>query len=804
MANQVTSFMVQGQRYGVDADLQFDSVPTEGSMNPVTSNGIKVAVEGATLGTNISVGRTPGTEVGMYSVAYGDNNAAIGTSSIVYGKNNHCSTPMSIVTGEQNKSINGYSNVVMGERNRVSGFGMAVFGTGNDFGGPTIYDGSTRDDLPSTDNAEVYIGYVNQSTKNIYYDPEMSTSPIPQKELSKYGGICLYVDAASNTCFLKTRNNSTYTLSVVTAPNLTNRAFTIDYTWGGVCYWDRDNNKAYKEPSKSTEIRGNFNDASIYYDAVTHQFIRYTKAWVTSGSYIISTKDTWVAVKVYYGIRKLVSIPGSISESAAFSVSAYCRDGGKNRVSYDLHVFSEPSFASLTDITDDIIDGQLVYNLTGVSDPDNKSTEFGGKILMYERDVDGKLISAYVLDSAYPRGKAAGYNYADVSLVAGTGNSGSAHASGIFGSGNKTNPGGYLLLAGSGNTINYLNPSGVTANMLLVGTTNSVLSQSNGQIDGSCLIGKENRVVSGAMQYTTIFGFNNEHHFLNPSASQISYCNFISGRNHKHLESECTTVMGNSNTVFGVSDAYVDGCDNIVGLSFTNPTINIANQNAAGELRGNGIVYNQSSKTYTFTQNGLWQMKVDSLAAQTSDTTVQYMISPDGVAFTPNTIKKQWCGTKVGGNFNTVCGPDQYVRPSSVYGCLVHGSHNTLRMSNTGNANGIIVLGYYLEAQYKIGGDGENAPEVDGAVYLGNSNDRTHHTNLQFSVGIGSNGSTRKDGFRLYRNGMNYAPSAPKTVADILAAAEENGQSEDSIVLTYGMLKELLNASAFKPLPGGN
>ena len=63
MANKVNSFQVGGDTYGIIPDLTFDNYPTEGSSNPVTSDGIAKAVQGAAVGTDISVGRTPGSDI---------------------------------------------------------------------------------------------------------------------------------------------------------------------------------------------------------------------------------------------------------------------------------------------------------------------------------------------------------------------------------------------------------------------------------------------------------------------------------------------------------------------------------------------------------------------------------------------------------------------------------------------------------------------------------------------------------------------------------------------------------------------
>jgi hypothetical protein len=99
MAGRVTSFNVQGEDYRVGADLQFDSTPTLGSTNPVTSNGIAVALSAVSIGDNISYGRTAGTPIGYCSISYGDNNTATNDYGIVFGARNVVTSSGTIVSG---------------------------------------------------------------------------------------------------------------------------------------------------------------------------------------------------------------------------------------------------------------------------------------------------------------------------------------------------------------------------------------------------------------------------------------------------------------------------------------------------------------------------------------------------------------------------------------------------------------------------------------------------------------------------------------------------------------------------------
>ena len=154
MANtKVTSFSVQGNRYGLEPDLTFDITPTAGSTNPVTSNGIYMAISAAAIGTDISVGRTDGSQIGYCSIAYGSNIIASADYSIVFGKDNKCFSQYSIVSGSANNSY-GYnsntgenfssSNIVFGRNSTVCGNFNGSIGDYNKLGT------SIRSDVPES------------------------------------------------------------------------------------------------------------------------------------------------------------------------------------------------------------------------------------------------------------------------------------------------------------------------------------------------------------------------------------------------------------------------------------------------------------------------------------------------------------------------------------------------------------------------------------------------------------------------------------------------------------------------------
>lgn len=131
--------------------LTFDSTPTDGSTNPVTSDGIYDALSGKADSTDLadymtkvnptgsgslSINRTENTTVGRNSVALGSNNEASGIASIAIGAGNTVTGTQARVIGANN-TVESSSNFVIGGSNTATGSrsNRFIIGTSNSITG---------------------------------------------------------------------------------------------------------------------------------------------------------------------------------------------------------------------------------------------------------------------------------------------------------------------------------------------------------------------------------------------------------------------------------------------------------------------------------------------------------------------------------------------------------------------------------------------------------------------------------------------------------------------------------------------
>jgi hypothetical protein len=300
MANEVTSFEVQGNEYDVNPHLTFDTTPTVGSSNPVTSNGIALAVQSAAIGTDISVGRKDGTPVGYCSISYGTNNTSAGDYSIVFGKENRAYSRYNIISGEGNEAYDDGDGIyrwssgssghdaIFGMYNTADGGRNVVVGQHNKLG---FYRQNVPSYSPkgSADN-DIYIGYIDLAQKKVYYDPEHTSEIIlPSKYYAESSSVYI-VDLTNNETQnvgdiyyryrLYTKSAWLFKKMDPVSVQLVDRSYNHQFLYKGVCYYNQSSDKNYSDSAMTVEIP--FNNATaygIYFDANSQKFISCTKSF---------------------------------------------------------------------------------------------------------------------------------------------------------------------------------------------------------------------------------------------------------------------------------------------------------------------------------------------------------------------------------------------------------------------------------------------------------------------------------------------------------------------------------------------
>lgn len=802
MANEVTSFQVQGSKYSVKADLTFDDTPTIGSSNPVTSNGIALAVQGAAVGTDISVGRSGGTPIGYCSIAYGTNNVAAGDYGIVFGKDNICLSDNSqsygsnLIGGGGNVLTNGRESICMGGNNRIRGVWNVAIGCYNNIGTSL----SATLDTPSSENRPqpIYIGYVNLSTKKIYYDPGMTN----EITVTFYAGAreTYFVDLTENGnrhagdiyiySYTGSGSRRVYKLSskaIMSYITFTDYRENSTFFYMGTCYYEAATDTNYTDSSKTTTINPSGRSYMAYFDTNRQEFVvAQPISFPSDGRY-----PRWSYFTPYHGYR---TDPYTIRGRYAYvAYSTNDMDNiGKVYSSADLNPESE--------ITHIITDGEYVCNI------------LNGYYYQYYRDTNGNLRQVVQVQNV---GLTAGWNGATYgNCVVNFGDSNYILGGGPIGG----------LIGGAENKV-Y---GGVDEAIVILGRANTSLMLPNRAIGGSAsgnalgsyIIGGENRVAiyepgstnsfSISVGQIGITGINNDidtHLIANSGGGYIT-----SG--YIYITGDTNHVRGNSNEIYtiGLSNYIAHSIQTIVIGSSNNGASPDANflqnsniignwnnvggivgysyqqiiQNEDGSYTGSNVSYNSSTGLYTFPTNTIMEMRgmasnpMGYLPKYKGEYTMGLYHSTDGHTLTPCSI-----------------GLDQYVYAfgyNNAYKRTAIGPGRTSPLAIIGTDNEVIAAYsdpriVVIGSQIKI--DSRDCTLSDSGVYTGSYNSTTGITNeAKFVVGNGTGNNARSNGLIVYSAGVTALPSSPDTIAAGVTAMSNTGVSSDKMAITYGMLRD--------------
>lgn len=846
MSNKVNAFQVGGDTYGIIPDLTFDNYPTIGSSNPVTSNGIAEAIQGATVGTDISVGREEGTPIGYCSIAYGDHVTSTADYSIVFGKNNKSMTPYSIICGIGNISYGGHTNIVMGNQSSVNGYYSSIMGNLSSIGSELV---STDSDMFYP---ETYIGYLNLTTKKLYYDPEMTDEQSIDFSPTYNYGTTYIVDLTDNGVqspgtiyeYKRTLNGNVSRTSV---EHVINRyAFFTDisrnslYYYMGTCYFDAGNDKNYRHYSSNPgeEAGGTYSDeitdtpsnpiypGSIYFDLISNNFVFYCKR-IGMNPYPSSHPD-WIKIKVYRCAELTNNYSGELASRALFASQ---RHGRFAYVYTDLEtdstkvgkVYSSSTYSDETEITNQLFDGEMVVDLS--------NTDEGGMIYKYRFNVDHVLV--YVArcfestpDCGWPFDGSVG------STVSGS----SCHARGGLSYG--------ATVSGYNNTLNY-GGSGATIfglnNSMSVGNTDGNVGyrKHNGEQLGSIIVGKGNTINTRSIEMHTacVFGEENsinvdhtgsDHLFITGWHNQLTGglmgngCHIDGTYNHCHSITD-TSVSGRSNEVFYIKESNIVGSFNNAGnyiyryydqsqgrsylrsMEFVNITVD-----KSGIYQGSGVSYDATNNQYTFDTNKIYRIygireTFDRYRDNTtSDCLIATKYSLDGhTLIDAQSINAGDYHVYICGEYNT------YINRLEGLGAGFTNNDNVIIGSNNkmyawGN-QGITLIGRGL-LYFKDGpssssstSSGDSTATI-GTVIVGAYNaiassvsgesnpDADYCFNKsQFVVGIGTADNARKNGFIVSNTGVAACPSTPDNVNEAQSLCNWN---PNKMVVTLGMLRD--------------
>ena len=766
MADKVKSFQVQGKPYSVDPDLTFDGFPTEGSSNPVTSNGIYVALQGAVIGDNISYGRTTGSPVGYCSISYGKNNIAAQDYCIVFGEGNTGVTKWSIISGEGNVA-HGHDNFAFGASNSIFGHYSGVLGESN-ICGITGFRAGPLD--PTGTGNSIYVGYINLNTKKVYSDEAMQTPiniPLENRDT------CYILDLTNNTnqhagdVYEYYRNGSSYTLTYIIndAVQLNNNCNSIGYVYKGIAYYKVSNGTLYSDSGYTSTIRPIFNVGEgykyLYFDPILREFI------TTTIDYFPSHPPKWMTVKVYKR--------GYIRDDTN-KVNYVLRFGYISKSNNRYRVYTSPDFEESTEITNDLYDGEIVCDYAG------------GNRYMYFFDSSHNYIYAKAL------GDYSGVSYfspatANVQLAVGLGNEIKAGLlAGVFTCGHDNKIYGLAegaAVMGLNNSHYIINENGGTS--FITGEFNHAFSPTGGK--GFALIGGYNNIklqyytgyygISGGCRYSILGGYYNRCEGIS------AYENILFGNYNTTSSSDNINILGTNNTVYDRTYDLINGFWNrdgdIGGGNFISGGLT---QNKSGIYEGDDVSYNASTGMYTFPTNRIFKMYAwNSNGSRNEHTFVGCYISTDGHTLTSVSYRVNPC-------YNTIIGYTNYIyrkidtvadiNDQSQYNYIL-GAHNNIYARNM---KAIGAIGYWLKVDYP----NDNAP--DGAIFLGAYNSMGETTNAQVVIGIGTSESERSNGFVVYKNGITAAPACPNTVSAASSAAAADGIDAGKVLVSYAMLQD--------------
>lgn len=769
MAGRVTSFNVQGEDYRVEADLQFDSTPTLGSTNPVTSNGIAVALSAVSIGDNISYGRTEGTPIGYCSISYGNNNTATNDYGIVFGSRNVVTSPGTIASGYSNiVSGSDGGNAALGNSNHINGSHNLVAGSSNFVSGGWQY--ITSDNYPSSKKT-VYIGYVNTSTRKIYTDVDMTSEiSVPALGYNDQTGY-YFIQITNGVVYHYYREYGAYhfiTVQKNNFVNLTNICHSTSFVYNGVAYYKASNDTLYSDPSMTSAINYGTTGQSVWLDA--------------NGGEIILLNDRgelpWQETPKY---SRITTYNGYYNPTSnLWSRQAYVIDN--YNVDDRWHVYDSNG----RDITDELYNGECIISLAGSPNSHGEiySQYNSGRVYKYTFDTNHRMIGVRVLD------------YASMSLVCGDNNNIGAGTSGVvLGLDNESRgAGGGVFIAGNNNTIKngVLTGSGADNNCV-IGHGNNITLNTNGTGHyPNVVLGGENQIVGGSLNYNSV-----DSTYVVGQLNKVKYCTKYStllGYSNEYGISSNTHVVGQNNEVNFSIQSSVNGYQNIIGRAFYNDPFS---GSAAAMVEAK---YLESGYLDIQGDNGTTRLPTNTLITiadrarpelgKNREELTAIGHSDDGTSLsTINlSVAYQRALYRIGvyGSFNSVIPSLSTVisGASSISDSLVLGQYNVLGGQNISYVN---MLGYYL--RYRNNGN----PNRSSTVIVGTYNDDDNGLgyisgqNCKFLVGVGTADNDRKNGLAVMSTGTVAAPSCADTVNAALG-----GWSGDSrkVLVTYGMLQD--------------
>lgn len=776
MANKVNSFQVQGSKYGIEPDYIFDSTPTQGSTNPVTSNGIYEAINGVSLGSSVSYGRTAGSTVGYCSISYGTNNIASGNYTTSIGVENSVYSSTSVACGSHNDIIgNGLGAVALGERNKVNNRqACTAIGSYNRVG-------TAVTKTPAENYKEnIFYGYWNPQNRKLYYDAEMQNEkPItlryPNNASTYIVDLTNLPNLDRNPGDIYQYNKAYGTLTTKKIINdyviLTDISNNTNYKYKGICYYDNANDKNYSDEAQTQDIesanpRPQYGE--IWFDKIGECFIArspYSGNWPYSG--VVKpgggTIPKWAKVNAYRGA---VATPDADRSGCHAYVNCNSSDGSHYGIPY-----STSDHVEGTELYNDMIDGQLVVDISS------------GDVWLYRFDINHNIV--FAIDSAYNSNfyNDAPFAQGNCSLSLGlqnftTGQNGSI----VAGEQNKVlgwSEGSCVL--GFGNTVRVNNGYGKCC---------AFISGNGNQISGGSVYTRNVGVLGNSNNLKIGTTFDQDDYFVIGSTNTLDVS---AGGNDIHIYGDhnvisepysYSRIIGNNNHYSYLGQSSVLGSYNEVGQELIGFKVRKGFIGEDGIITGTGISYNSNTKTYTIETDVIYDLYAyDMPLHPTEEKYIRSVTSNDGTTFVNrNNYYYGYAGLNIVGWNNYF----KIRKGASGNGNTILGAYNTLTACN--NLNNITLVGYALNCDY----NSSNANSGLGAVFTGTLNTMSGITDASFIVGNGTSwdDNDRSNGLVVYRTGAVAAPSAPDTIAGGVTAMANTGTSSDKMLITYAQMRD--------------
>jgi hypothetical protein len=774
MAGRVTSFNVQGEDYRVEADLQFDSTPTLGSTNPVTSNGIAVALSAVSIGDNISYGRTAGTPIGYCSISYGDNNTATNDYGIVFGARNVVTSSGTIVSGRDNSVYGeGGNNIVMGSGSMVYGIYCSTFGLSNKLGYGFQYISSTN--YPSSKKT-VYIGYVNASTRKIYSDVDMTAEiSVPALIYNDQTGY-YFVQIDSGVIYHYYRKNGTYyfvTVQKNNFVNLTNVCHSVSYTYYGPAYYKSSNDRLYSDAAMTSVISLDYGkNAGVWFDINSGKFI--CRNYIPS----IGGGDSYVSTLHYFHIITYIGYndPQSLRWARrAYVIDTYNADDR-------WHVYDTNG----SDITSELYDGEIIISMAGSpnSHGDITSQYHSGSIYKYIFNTNHDLMVA---------GRC---QMANCSVVYGDNNNiGGGIGAAIFGEGNTVRPGsGGSFVAGS---YNYMLTGGDdesdNCNHIIGRDNNITINNPSAGFYPNVIIGTMNNIYGGSTNdsitdATYVIGHRNE-------ISESSKDSTVMGAYNIYGFASNTHTVGQNNEVNFAKQSAVSGYQNIIGRAFYDDPLSDGTAKAIKNAKylENGYLdiqgENGATSLPTKTLIRISDMVRPDLGKNREELTA-FGYSNNGTVLNSISLNiaqaRSMYRLEVRGSYNSVIPALSTVISGapSISDSMVLGQYNVLGGQNISYVN---MLGNHLK--HRNNGNGNRSSGTIVGSYNDDDNGLGYLSGQKctFLVGAGTSDNDRKNGLAVMSTGTVAAPSCADTVNGALGGWYGDSRK---ILITYGMLQD--------------